>query len=107
MGLAKDEIKIASRDYWYKIVDFLQQNWALIDIRGRGVVVLFLDDVGGVFDEITFEEESLARAALQRNGFSRYAGDSEASRVISPPNPPFHRSAHPNGAIYSSGSFWR
>ena len=25
-----EEIKITSHDYWFKVVDFLQQNWALI-----------------------------------------------------------------------------
>ena len=24
-------VEIRSRDYWFKIVEFLQQNWALID----------------------------------------------------------------------------
>jgi hypothetical protein len=24
-------VSIRSRDYWFKIVDFLQQNWALVD----------------------------------------------------------------------------
>jgi hypothetical protein len=24
-------VEIRSRDYWFKIVEFLQQNWVLID----------------------------------------------------------------------------
>ena len=26
-----EEVSIASRDYWFKIVEFLQENWALVD----------------------------------------------------------------------------
>lgn len=25
------EVEIINRDYWFKVVEFLQQNWALID----------------------------------------------------------------------------
>jgi hypothetical protein len=26
-----EKLEIPSRDFWFKIVDFLQQNWALIE----------------------------------------------------------------------------
>jgi len=26
-----DEVKITSREYWFKVVEMLQQNWALIE----------------------------------------------------------------------------
>ncbi len=31
MDLKKEGIQIGSRDFWFKVVDFLQRNWALID----------------------------------------------------------------------------
>ncbi len=49
------EIEIVTRDYWLKIVDFLQQNWALIDEDAiGGINVFFLSDTSGVFDRMTF-----------------------------------------------------
>jgi hypothetical protein len=35
---ADETVEIRSRDYWFKIVEFLQQNWALIDEDERGAV---------------------------------------------------------------------
>ena len=103
-----DEISIESRDYWFKVVDMLQQNWALIESTATtGVVVYFVGDTSGVFDEMVFPFLDAAAQALRRNGFSRYAEDAEARSFLRPPPPPFHRSAHPNGPIYSSGRFWR
>jgi hypothetical protein len=33
-----DPVKIESHDYWFKVVDMLQQNWALIDaVESRAV----------------------------------------------------------------------
>ena len=31
MDMKKEGVQIGSRDFWFKIVDFLQQNQALID----------------------------------------------------------------------------
>jgi hypothetical protein len=101
------EIEIKSRDYWFKIVEFLQQNWALLDQTDEGVVVWFFGDTSGVFDEMTFPSEAAASKALQRNGFKRYAEDPKAHDFIAIPKPPFVRRAHANGRIYSSGRFWR
>ena len=41
-------MQIASRDYWFKVVEMLQQNWALIEPAERGVTVFFLQDASGV-----------------------------------------------------------
>ena len=101
------EIQIDSRDYWFKIVDFLQQNWALIDPDRNGVVVYFFGDTSGVFDELIFTSKQEAEAGLRRNGFRLYAEDLDAHKFISVPNAPFTRSTHPAGPIYSSGQYWR
>jgi hypothetical protein len=99
-------VSIESRDYWFKIVEFLQQNWALIDPHEQEVVVWFIDDTSGVFDEMLFASKEEAEGALLRNGFRRFAADPEAQSFLRPPNPPFRRRPHPNGPIYSSGRFW-
>jgi hypothetical protein len=100
-------VNIKSRDYWFKVVDFLQQNWALIDSHESGVVVWFIGDTSGVFDELTFPTEENAVTALKRNGFRRYTDQSCSLGSIIKPEPPFYRREHPNGGIYSSGRFWK
>ncbi len=100
-------IEISSTDYWFKIVDMLQQNWALIEAQGEGCVVYFISDASGVFDQIAFEHPAEAQKQLRINGFKKYQDDKEAQKFIVPPRPPFHKSEHPNGAIYSSGRYWK
>ena len=100
-------VEIRSRDYWFKIVEFLQQNWALIDATPEGCTVFFFSDTSGVFDRLTFPSVADAEAALRRNGFARYAEDKKAQEFIAVPQPPFHEQPHPSGPIYSSGSYWR
>jgi hypothetical protein len=102
-----DRVTIQNRDYWFKVVDFLQQNWALIDEAEGGVVVWFFGDNAGIFDQMTFPSLEDAAEALRRNGFGRYADDPEAVKFIAVPQPPFYRRPHPNGPIYSSGRFWK
>ena len=107
MNLDDQEVTIQSRDHWFKVVEFLQQNWALIDPCETGVIIRFFGDTSGVFDEMKFPSQAAAEEALLRNGFRRYDEDKEAQKFIACPQPPFHRRNHPNGPIYSSGRFWR
>lgn len=100
-------VSIESRDYWFKIVEMLQQNWALIESCGDGVIVYFVTDLSGVFDELHFDSERAAVDVLLLNGFRRLAEDSHAASFLRPPPPPFSRQPHPNGPIYSSGRFWK
>jgi hypothetical protein len=102
-----EEVSIRSRDYWFKIVEFLQQNWALVDSDERGATVWFIGDTAGVFDQIAYSSAEEAFRALPRNGFRRFADDENAQTFLRAPKPPFMRRAHPNGPIYSSGRFWR
>ena len=100
-------IEIRSRDYWFKIVEFLQQNWALIDEAPDrpACTVFFFGDTSGVFDRLSFSSVAEAEAALRRNGFKRFTQDKKAQEFVAVPKPPFHEWLHPNGPIYSSGSF--
>ncbi len=104
----EEVLKIESTDYWFKIVEMLQQNWALIDqMDDKRFEVYFIGDTSGVFGEMMFPTLVEAHTALKRNGFARFADDKAAQEFIAPPEPPFYRSSHPNGPIYSSGKFWR
>ena len=104
-----DTVEIQSRDYWVKVVGMLEQNWALIetgDAACPDARVFFIGDTSGVFDEMSFRSSDDATRALRRNGFTRYADDRALQSFVVPPDPPFERSRHPNGAIYSSGRYW-
>ena len=102
------EIIIHSREYWFKIVDFLQQNWALIDEEPQGAsTIFFVHNASGVFDRIVFPSLYDARTGLRKNGFRLYTEDLESQKFIVPPKPPFRESLHPNGPISSSGRFWK
>lgn len=102
-----ETLNIQSRDYWFKVVEMLQQNWALVEPDSADVVVYFVSDASGVFDELHFATPEEATQALQRNGFRRFADDPNASSFLRCPAPPFTRRPHPNGPIYSSGRFWK
>ncbi len=102
-------IAISSTEFWVKIVEFLQQNWALIEHHKEGseCTVYFVGDTSGVFDTIDFATRELAEQALVRNGFKRYLDPSENfPEFLYPPPSPHHWREHPNGRIYSSGRFW-
>ena len=104
----EERINIESTDYWFKVVEMLQQNWALIDkMDDSQFKVYFIGDTSGVFDEMIFPSLDEAHIALRRNGFSGFADDKAAQGFIAPPEPPFYQSSHPNGLIYSSGRFWK
>ena len=104
----REIVEIQSRDIWVKLVEMLQQNWALIDVEEDGRAhVFFLGDTSGVFDEMTFPTLEGAKDGLRWNGFQRFTEDEKLQEFLRPPQPPFWRSQHPNGLIYSSGRFWR
>src|SRR5216683_6995241 len=98
MNTTGQPVQIKGRDYWVKVVDMLQQNWALIDgPAGAQVTVFFVNDRSGVFDRIVFASRDEGAEALARNGFRRYAEDQRAQSMMRPPSPPFFETRHPNG----------
>jgi hypothetical protein len=101
-----ESLPIQSRDFWVKVVEMLQQNWALIEPEGDQVTVYFLHDLGGVFDEIPYGSLREAQTALRLNGFRRFDEDPSYAEIFARPEPPFRRVEHPSGRIYSSGQFW-
>ena len=79
----EESVEIQSRDYWFKVVEMLQQNWALIDSLPDGSFkVLFVGDTSGVFDEIEFCSLEDAVSSLKRNGFSKYIDDPKAQKFM-------------------------
>ena len=95
-----------AKDPWFKIVEFLQQNWAVVIQRDDDVLAVFYGDTCGVFDEIAYPTREEAEQAPQRNGFSKFLKDDRAQEFIGLPRGEFKEQAHPNGRIYSSGRFW-
>ena len=102
-----ENVEIKSRDFWFKVVGFLQQNWALVDEEECGeCTIYFLNDAGGIFDQMKFKSVVSAEDGLRRNGFNKYAEDKKVQGFIATPSPHFSITSHPNGSIYSSGKFW-
>jgi hypothetical protein len=104
-----ENVDISGKDFWFKIVDFLQQNWALIekDAGSETCIIYFIHDGSGVFDQIKYATIEEAERALRRNGFEQYDKDPKAQGFIFPPGSPYFKDRHPSGNIYSSGRFWR
>jgi hypothetical protein len=103
-----NNIEILRDDFWVKVIEMLQQNWALIEPMPSGdVCVYFVDDSSGVFDQLTFSSEKDAAFALKLNGFSRFADDKKLQSFLTPPSGPYYQRPHPNGPIYSSGQYWK
>jgi hypothetical protein len=108
-----EEIKINSDNYWFKIVEFLQSNWALIDRHNNKYVVYFIlqhnhyDPPSKVFDTLTFKTREEAEEALRNNGFGLFSEDKGFQEIEVAPPPPFVEGKHPNGNIYSSGKYWK
>jgi hypothetical protein len=104
----EQRMEIKSTDFWFKIIEFLQQNWALIEEQpDSGCIVYFIHDASGVFDRMSFKTIAEAKTALYRNGFTRLADDKVAQSGLASPVPPYFETEHPNGSIYSSGRYWR
>ena len=106
MGAKMTEIEIRNRDYWIKVVGMLQQNWALIENHDGIVVVYFLRDDGGIFDQIQFLSIEEAEEGLTRNGFSLFSENEEVQEFIVLPIDTLSVGSHPSGKIYSSGQYW-
>ncbi len=70
-----DKVLIESRDHWFRVIEMLQQNWALIDATEGGVTVYFVSDTGGVFYQIPFDSVDATKASLSENGFQRFIDD--------------------------------
>ena len=65
-------IQIKGQDFWVKVVEMLQQNWALIEPEAaESVRVYFINDTGGVFDELVFPSSDAAIRTRSSAGDTR------------------------------------
>ena len=56
---------IHNADYWVKVVEFLQQNWALVDEDADGRArIFFINDASGIFDELVCGILSESRSSI-------------------------------------------
>lgn len=101
-----DPLAPTEQDFWFKPVEMLQTNWAVIRPTDAGAEIVVIHDGSGIFDRIAVPDAADAARQLRRNGFRRFAEDAEAAQFIAPPRPPYREARHPNGPIYSSGRFW-
>jgi len=102
-------IEIASRNFWYKIIGMLHQDWALVDAHDdTTATVYFLNDCSEVFDQVTFPSKAEAVNGLSENGFSLATqSDFFVNRTPQPPFAlcgKFHYHYRP---MYSSGKYWK
>ena len=98
-------IELKSEIFWVKIVDFLQQNWALIEVVDNKIIVFFIQDASMVFDKIEFKTIEDAENELLKNGFKLYLDENENFQdFIVPPKKPYGESPRP---IYLSGQYWK
>ena len=94
---------------WFKIVDFLQQNWCIVHESEEGAVLTFAQDGGYIIDRLTYPTMELAERALRHNGFRIFEDDKKAQEFIGPPRrlPFIDDGMVGKNGIYSSGRFWR
>jgi hypothetical protein len=98
-------IELKSEIFWVKIIDFLQQNWALIEVIDNKVIVYFIQDASMIFDKIEFESIEDAENGLLKNGFKLYLDKNENFQdFMKPPKKPYGQSIR---QIYSSGQYWK
>jgi len=100
-----NDINLKSEIFYVKIVDFLQQNWALIEIIDSKVIVFFIQDTSIIFDQIEYSSVEVAEKALLKNGFKLYVDEEDDFKnFIAPPQKPYEVFPRP---IYSSGQYWK
>jgi hypothetical protein len=93
-----EPVGIKSTDFWGKVVEMLQQNWALIeDEPGRAVRVFSSATRAACSMRLRFPPISRRD---RRSGFKRFADSADLLSFLRPPPAPYHRTAHPSGAIY-------
>jgi hypothetical protein len=92
------EIKIQSRDYWFKTTDEFKSLWVLIDEGDNGGCKTFtITDASEVIEELDFRHMSrgaIEDMIIKQHSFSKYAENNESQKFIRPPKPPFKMHKH-------------
>jgi hypothetical protein len=74
-------------DFWFKVVDFLQTNWAIVERVKEGISVIFIQDASGVFDQLNLIDRHEAERQLRLNGFRHFVEEQRAQEFLKPPSP--------------------
>ncbi|MBL7004455.1 MAG: hypothetical protein ISR69_10555 [Gammaproteobacteria bacterium] len=109
-----EEVTINNEDYLYKIVGFLQVNWAFIQPENSDTsecVVKFVNNASVLMDELKFDSRDDAYSALKRNGFmddDEYLSKYRSNEPMKKPIPPYvDDTEYESNRIYSSGKYWK
>ena len=79
-----EEIKVASRDYWFYIAGMSHHIWAICTERGSKTRIYFLSQHGYAHDWIDIKGD--AAEVLKKNGFERWGSESEDASFIHLPD---------------------
>ena len=100
-------LNVEASKFWFKIVEMLQHNWAVVLPHDDGVEVVFFGDTSRIFDRMDFLDSGDATSALRRNGFAIFEEDQHAQSFIAKPEPHLKDEHVYRRPIYSSGQYWR
>jgi len=107
---------------WFKVTGMLNQNWAMVvvartaqsstdssaeSLAETGATLLFFDDHGAVFDELSYSDAAQAEHALAFNGFTPLNDQPGFRAVAGLPRFPLTRQPGETRPVYSSGEYWR
>lgn len=108
-----EELDVPEGPLWFKVTGMLEQNWALVteselagSTAGPSATILFFDDNGRVFDELTYSNAAQADCALEHNGFSPLDDQPGFQAIGGRPQFPLRRTSYDRRDIYSSGKYW-
>jgi hypothetical protein len=114
---------ISSNDWWVKVLEMLQHNWALIEERNGKFTVYFFHDEGttkcfpkgytlsqirnrcAVVDSLEFDSLEGAQDALRRNHFERLE-ENPGSWDGCQPHGNFYDARGSEEGIYSKAGYW-
>ena len=115
------EYPISNRDWWFKVLGMLNENWALIEESPEKVTVYFFHSCGttkmsigprngpwaAIVDSLEFSNCNEALNALLRNGFSPFAEVSDTWEGNPPPEGRLYDAREKEPGIYSQEGYWR
>ena len=114
---------ITSNDWWVKVLEMLQHNWALIEERNGKFTVYFFHDLGAtkgllkefkysqlrnrgaVVDSLEFDSLEDAQKALRRNDFERLEENPGPWNGYQP-HGNFYDARNGEEGIYSKAGYW-
>jgi TFIIF-interacting CTD phosphatase-like protein len=109
-----EELEINNKDYLYKIIGFLQTNWAFVQPENSdtgGCIVKFVNNRSELMDELKFDSKDEAYSALKKNGFmgdDEYLNKYRSNESMKKPLPPYtDNTKYESNRIYSSGRYWK